>query len=86
MTWQPGQPVRTEQDRSYWQAWRRERKLQQQRDRRARYARIDYYPCDEAKKIIYGLSWPSTRDDLSSAINNIVLQWTEHCHRNKVAE
>ena len=77
MTWQPGHPIRSEQDRREWQAWRRERKLQQQRDRRARYPRIDYYPCPEAKKIIDDLSWPYTRADMSSAINNIVLQWTE---------
>ena len=77
MSWQPGQRVRTEQDHSEWQAWRRERKLQQQRERRARYPRIDYYPSDAAKKIIDDLSWPYTRADMSSAINNIVLQWTE---------
>jgi hypothetical protein len=83
MTWQPGQPVRTEQDHSDWQAWRRERKLQQQRQRRAQYPRIDYYPSDEAAKIIKGLSWPLSRDDLSTVINRMVTDWADQCHRNR---
>lgn len=77
MTWQPGQPVRSEQDRSDWKTWRRERKLQQQRNRRASSARIDYYASDEAAKIIDGLWKPRAGHDLSSIINRIVSEWAE---------
>jgi hypothetical protein len=52
MTWQPGQSVRSEQDRREWEGWRRERKRQQQRNRRARYPRIDYYPSPEVAAMI----------------------------------
>lgn len=44
MTWQPGQPVVTASDHCEWQAWRKAPKLEQQRERRQRYPRIDYYP------------------------------------------
>lgn len=39
-------------DRADWQAWRKARKLQQQRERRLRFPRIDYYPGEEARAII----------------------------------
>jgi hypothetical protein len=40
MSWQPGQPVTTEQDRQDWERWRKESKREAQRWRRALYARI----------------------------------------------
>jgi len=52
MTWQSGQPVFSGSDRAEWQAWRKARKLEQQRKRRQRYPRIDYYPSKEAQTII----------------------------------
>ena len=52
MTWQPGLPVITASDHAEWQAWRKDRKLRLQRERRQRYPRIDYYPSKEALAII----------------------------------
>lgn len=68
MTWQPGQPVTTAGDHADWQAWRKARKLDQQRRRRAMYPRIDYYPSDEALRII-----GARRGDYSSVIDALVL-------------
>lgn len=68
MTWQPGQPILSASDDADWQAWRKARKLEQQRERRAMYARIDYYPSDEALRIIR-----AQRGDYSSAIDALVL-------------
>ncbi len=75
MSWQPGKPLRTAQDRGEWETWRRERKRQQQRDRRARYARIDYYPDDDAAAVIYSMVKPQVGGDFSSVINRIVGEW-----------
>lgn len=47
-TWQPGKPVLTDEDWREWQAWRKARKLELQRQRRAGLPRIDYYPSKEA--------------------------------------
>ena len=77
MTWQPGTPVRTQQDHADWQHWRRERKRQQQQWRRARYPRIDYYPDKHAAEVIDGLRRPCVGGDLSSIINRIVSEWAE---------
>jgi len=52
MTWQPGRPVLSASDRADWQAWRKARKLEQQRKRRQRCPRIDYYPSKETQTII----------------------------------
>jgi hypothetical protein len=52
MTWPPGLPVTTASDHAEWQAWRKARKLEQQRERRQRYPRIDYYPSAEARAVI----------------------------------
>ena len=52
MTWQPGLPIVTVADHAEWQAWRKTRKLEEHRERRATYARIDYYPSDVALRII----------------------------------
>jgi hypothetical protein len=40
MTRQPGMPIRIEQDEAEWRAWRRERIMIAQRDRRAGMRRI----------------------------------------------
>ena len=52
MTWQPGMPIITAKDHADWQALRRARKLEQQRQRRQRYPRIDYYPSAKARVVI----------------------------------
>ena len=79
MTWQPGRPVVTAQDHADWQAWRKDRKRQQQRERRATNPRIDYYPSDEAHAIIGALMRPQAGHDLSSVINRIVTEWAAQC-------
>ena len=81
--WKPGRPVLTAQDHLEWRAWRTDRKRQQQRDRRARYPRIDYYPDNDTDALIRSLSGPFVGGDFSSVINRIVREWTERCHRNK---
>ncbi|MFK2905674.1 hypothetical protein ISP17_17075 [Dyella ginsengisoli] len=68
MSWEPGQAVLSASDYAEWQAWRKARKLEQQRDRRAMYARIDYYPSDEALRVI-----GARRGDYSSVIDALVL-------------
>lgn len=68
MTWQPGLPVLTASDHADWQVWRKVRKLEQQRERRNMYPRIDYYPSDKALRII-----GAQRGDYSSAIDRLVL-------------
>lgn len=68
MTWRPGQRVLSARDHAEWQAWRKARKLEQQRKRRAMYARIDYYPGDKALRII-----GQQRGDYSSVIDALVL-------------
>jgi hypothetical protein len=51
-TWQPGQAVASANDYAEWLAWRKARKLEQQRQRRQTCRRIDYYPSGEALRII----------------------------------
>ncbi len=75
MTWQPGQPIVTQQDRADWLEWRRVSKRDAQRARRARYPRIDYYPDRDAAELIYNLWAPRPGCDLSSIINLIVAGW-----------
>ena len=75
-TWRPGLPVLTAEDRATWQQWRRERKREQQRERRAQNTRIDYYPDDEAAEIVYALAGPYAGHDLSSVLNRIVREWS----------
>lgn len=81
--WRPGRPVVNDADRAEWMQWRAERKRQQQRDRRARYPRIDYYPTAEAYELIRSLSGPHLGGDFSSVISRVVVAWAENCHRNK---
>ena len=52
MTWQPGQRITTAADRADWRAWQKAQKLEQQRQRRREYPRIDYYPSPAALAII----------------------------------
>lgn len=73
MTWQPGQPVLTAADESEWQAWRRARKLEQQRKRRKANPRIDYYPSKEARAVIESLWQPCAGGNYSSVIDSLVL-------------
>jgi len=82
VSWQPGQPVVTEQDHREWEQWRRETKRQAQRARRARNPRIDYYPDEQADELIRSMSHRYVGGDFSSIINRIVSEWAENCHRN----
>ena len=75
MTWQPGMPVVTEQDHADWQVWRRERKLEQQRERRSIERRIDYYPSKQAAAIVDRLRTSRAGGDFSSILNQIVSEW-----------
>lgn len=79
MSWQPGQPVVSEQDHKDWEHWRRERKREAQRLRRARYPRIDYYPDDAALALIDQERRPRIGGDASSIINRIVREWAQGC-------
>lgn len=83
MSWTSGRGVVSAQDRAEWEAWRAQRKRDIQRERRARYQRIDYYPDDQASRVIDSLARPLFGHDLSSVINRIVSEWFEKCHRNK---
>lgn len=73
--WCPGLPIRSEQDEAEWQAWRRERILQLQRERRASLRRIDYYPSPAASEIIDRLRTHVAGGDASSILNRIVAEW-----------
>ena len=77
MTWAPGLPVLTEQDKHDWQEWRRVRKRDAQRRRRARYPRIDYYPDKEADALIRSMVGPWAGRALSGVINRMVSEWAE---------
>lgn len=81
MSWQPGQPVATEQDHKEWEQWRRDSKREAQRWRRARNPRIDYYPDKDAVALIRSQSGHFVGGDYSSVINRIVAEWAEHCYR-----
>ncbi|MBB6246182.1 RNase P/RNase MRP subunit POP5 [Rhodanobacter sp. A1T4] len=58
----------TAADHADWQVWRKARKLAQQRESRKLYPRIDYYPSDEALRII-----GAQRGDYSRVIDALVL-------------
>ncbi|MBP7914635.1 MAG: hypothetical protein KAZ63_04745 [Vitreoscilla sp.] len=75
MTWTPGHPVITPSDHAEWEQWRNDRKRQQQRERRARYPRIDYYPDERADEVIRSRSGRFVGCDFSSVINRIVAEW-----------
>lgn len=73
MTWQPGQRVLTANDHAEWQAWRKARRLEQQRQRRAKYPRIDYYPSNAAQAAIYERTGYFAGGDYSAVIDKLVL-------------
>ena len=74
-TWRPGLPVVTAQDHEEWQAWKRDRALTLQRQRRERLRRIDYYPSDCAAAIIDRLTvqWGGSA---GSTLDKIVAEWS----------
>lgn len=74
MTWHPGTPLVTEHDHRKWRALRRQRILELQRERRASYRRIDYYPSDQALKIIQSQTHCFPGGDYSSVINRLVIE------------
>lgn len=54
-------------------AWMKARKLEQQRQRREKYRRIDYYPSEEAQVVIDARTGRSVGTDYSSVIDALVL-------------
>lgn len=75
--WQPGRPVITPHDVIAWQSWKKARKLKQQRERRAKLRRIDYYPSREALEVILDQTHGACGGDFSSVLNHIVEEWSE---------
>jgi hypothetical protein len=73
--WQPGKPVITAQDHAEWTAWRHDRALTLQKDRRKRMRRIDYYPDEPAAAIVDKLRAPGIGGDASTILNRIVAEW-----------
>jgi hypothetical protein len=73
MTWQPGLPVLTASDHADWQVWRKARKLEQQRERRNLYPRIDYYPSKAVVTVIHAHTGRFAGGDYSSVIDALVL-------------
>jgi hypothetical protein len=73
MTWQPGQPLVSASDSADWKAWRKTNKLAQQRARRQRYPRIDYYPSKEVRAAILARTFPRVGGDQSSVIDRLIL-------------
>jgi hypothetical protein len=66
--------VLTAEDDAAWRSWRRSRKLAQQRERRSRERRIDYYPGTEAAAVIDEAARESGLD-YSRTIDAIILAW-----------
>jgi hypothetical protein len=77
MSWEPGKPVITPDDVEAWKAWRKASKLQQQRERRAMYPRIDYYPSKEARAVILAYISNRAGGDYSSVIDRIIREWAD---------
>ena len=73
--WEPGTPALTEKDYAEWQAWRRERILELQRERRRSLRRIDYYPSKAAVAVIDSMRSRRTGGDASSIIDRIIAEW-----------
>lgn len=74
MRWEPGRPVVTTEDVEAWRAWRKASKLQQQRERRAMYPRIDYYPSKEARALILA-HYHEQPGGYSGTIDRIIREW-----------
>lgn len=75
--WRPGRSVITPNDVIAWQIWKKARKLEQQRERRANLRRIDYYPSREALEVILDQTHGACGGDFSSVLNRIVEAWAE---------
>ncbi|MGB5097317.1 MAG: hypothetical protein WBN82_05335 [Porticoccaceae bacterium] len=75
--WQPGKPVKTRDDATAWRTWIKARKLEQQRERRAKLRRIDYYPSREALEVILDACNNGYGGDFASVINRIIEEWAE---------
>lgn len=73
MTWQSGQPILSASDDADWWAWRKARKLEQQRERRRRYPRIDYYPGKNALAVIMANAESRSGCDYSTVIDRLIL-------------
>ena len=73
MTWQPGQLVLSPSDHTDWQAWRKARKLESQRERRRLHPRIDYYPSKAAQALIEARAGCFVGGDYSSVIDALML-------------
>ncbi|MEO9215166.1 MAG: hypothetical protein ABI227_05905 [Rhodanobacter sp.] len=54
------------------QAWRKARKLEQQRARRQRYPRIDYYPGKDALAVIMANAGSHPGGDFSTVIDSLI--------------
>jgi hypothetical protein len=78
MTWQPGQPTVTASDNAEWRAWCKTRKLEQQRERRGRYPRIDYYPSPAALAVIASKVSNRAGGDYSSVIDALIWPAADH--------
>ncbi len=78
MTWQPGQPVVTDNDHAAWQTWRKARALELQRGRRRSLWRIDYYPGRRVARIL-----AAEAERLGSPVNyheildRIICEWDD---------
>jgi hypothetical protein len=73
--WTPGTPVNTPQKRVEWQAWRLDRRRQQQRDRRKRLRRFDYHASPDTAAALEQLWRPRPGYDFSSIIDSIIRSW-----------
>ncbi|OOG63288.1 hypothetical protein B0E46_09725 [Rhodanobacter sp. B04] len=67
-------------DRVDWQAWRKARKLEQQRHRRGMHPRIDYYPSEDVLALIRERTHGRVGGDQSSVIDELV----RTAFRNKI--
>ncbi len=56
-----------------WQAWKRTRKIEGQRERRAHHRRIDYYPGKDAQTVIDARTHRAAGGDYSSVIDALLL-------------
>ncbi len=72
-TWRPGSLVETPADFAAWQALRKVRIQEDQRQRRRRLRRIDYYPSREAAAIIDAQCFRAAGADYSSVIDRLIL-------------
>ena len=73
MAWKPGTAIAAVSDLAEWHSWRKARKLEQQRQRRRKFPRIDYYPSKEALTLIRERTHGRVGGDHSSVIDALVL-------------